>query len=408
MTDKNSHTVWTAPFVKLLVLILFIYNGIAIINSTFSVYIVEKFNGTPGDVSLVSSLMIISAMLFRPVAGFLLDRFGRRITMSISLGITVLISLAYLLPHDITGLALLRGLMGIPFAMNTTGVGTLRTDLIPDNHRVTGFNISTIAIMLSALVIGPNLGYLILDLSGFSLLFPIAAGLLLLAICNLLLLKFDDIKTETNRFSINEIFEPRAIWFSLIMGIVFIGWPGILTYGPLYSIEVGLPFVGLFFLSFGIGLILSQFIARYILGEGKPPSLTAISLILVISGHSVIGFSHSQVGLLAGAIVIGSGYGLAFSIFAKMAFDLVNPKRRGRCSATLFIAQDIGATIGIYAFSFVAEAYGSFSFSYLMAGAATVLSLVILLVFALPDYKRKNAADGFEKIGIDIETKILN
>ena len=189
MAEKTSHTVWTAPFIKLLILILFIYNGIAIINSTFSVYIVEKFNGTPGDVSLVSSLMVISAMLFRPVAGFLLDRFGRRITMAISLGITVLISLAYLLPHEIAGLALLRGLMGIPFAMNTTGVGTLRTDLIPDDHRVTGFNISTIAIMLSALVIGPNLGYLILDLSGFSLLFPIAAGLLLLAICNLLLLK---------------------------------------------------------------------------------------------------------------------------------------------------------------------------------------------------------------------------
>ena len=399
---------WTAAFIKLLILILFIYNGIAIINSTFSVYIVEKFHGTPGDVSLVSSLMIISAMLFRPAAGFLLDRFGRRITMAISLGITVLISLAYLLPHEIAGLALLRGLMGIPFAMNTTGVGTLRTDLIPDNHRVTGFNISTIAIMLSALVIGPNLGYMILNLSGFSLLFPIAAGLLLLAICNLLLLKFDDIKTVTNKFSIKEIFEPRAIWFSLIMCIVFIGWPGILTYGPLYSLEIGLPFVGLYFLSFGIGLILSQFIAKFILGEGKPPYLTPISLILVVCGHSVIGFSHSQVGLLAGAVIIGSGYGLAFSIFAKMAFDLVKPKQRGRCSATLFISQDIGAIIGIYAFSFVAKTYGSYSYSYLMAAAATVLPLVILLVFALPDYKRKNAADGFEEIGIDIETRILN
>ena len=48
MTDNRPHTVWTAPFIKLLILILFIYNGIAIINSTFSVYIVEKFNGTRG------------------------------------------------------------------------------------------------------------------------------------------------------------------------------------------------------------------------------------------------------------------------------------------------------------------------------------------------------------------------
>ena len=408
MAKNTSHSLWNASFIKLLILILFIYNGIAIINSTFSVYTVEKFYGTPRDVSLVSSVMIISAMLFRPAAGFLLDRFGRRITLAISLGITVLISLAYLLPQEIAGLALLRGLMGIPFAMNTTGVGTLRTDLIPDNHRVTGFNISTIAIMLSALVIGPNLGYLILDLSSFNILFPIAAGLMLLAICNFLLLKFEDIKTETNKFSIQEIFEPRAIWFSLIMCIVFIGWPGILTYGPLYSLEIGLPFIGLFFLSIGIGLIFSQFIGKLILGEGKPPYLTAIPLILVISGHSVIGFLHSQPGLLAGAVIIGSGYGLAFSIFAKMAFDLVKPERRGRCSATLFIAQDIGAIIGINSFSFVADAFGSYAYSYLMAAAATILPLVILLAFALPDYKRKNAADGFKEIGIDIETKVLN
>jgi MFS family permease len=86
MTQKKTDTLWTGTFIRLLILIVFIYIGIALVNSTFSVYTVQQFNGTPSDVSLVSSLMIIASLFFRPIAGFLVDRFGRRVTIALSLG----------------------------------------------------------------------------------------------------------------------------------------------------------------------------------------------------------------------------------------------------------------------------------------------------------------------------------
>ena len=64
MTEKKTTTLWSWTFIRLLILILFLYNGIAIVNSTFSVYTVEHFNGTPAQVSLVSSLMTISRPVF--------------------------------------------------------------------------------------------------------------------------------------------------------------------------------------------------------------------------------------------------------------------------------------------------------------------------------------------------------
>jgi len=347
-------------------------------------------------------------MLFRPVAGFLVDRYGRRITFALSLGCTALISLAYMLPQQIAGLALLRFLMGLPFAMTTTANATLRTDLIPEDQRVDGFNITTIAVMLSALVIGPNLGYWILAASGFGLLFPIAAGLLLIAIGNLLLLKFDDIKTKTNTLSLNEIFEPCVFWFALILGITLIGWPGVLTYGPLYSLEVGLSFGGYFFLTFGIGLLLSRYISNIILAEDRPPAFTAVSLVFVIAGHGVIGFLRSKVGFLVGAVFIGAGYGLSFSIIKKLAYDLVEPERRGRASATILIAQDLGATLGIYAYSYVAESFGSYSYSYRMASAVTILPTILLLLVVLPYYKRKYSPGVSQDIHLDIEAEVID
>jgi MFS family permease len=333
--------------------------------------------------------MIITSMLFRPFAGFLIDRLGRRITIAVSLCVTALISLAYLLPTNIMGLILLRGLMGLPFAMNTAGVATLRTDLIPENKKVEGFSVTTVTIMLSALVIGPNLGFLVLNIRGFSLLFPIAAGLLITAVGNLLLLKFHDIRAATNQFAAREIFEPRAFWFALIMGILFIGWPGVLTYSPLYSLEVGLSFGGFFFLAFGTGLILSQFIAKIILNEARSKTFTAFAILLVVTGHGIIGLIRNQTGFLLGAVFIGAGYGLSFSIFTKLAFDLVVPERRGRCSGTLYIVEDLGATIGIYAYSFIAEATGTFANAYLMAAGISAVSLTLLLLIALPDYQKR-------------------
>ena len=101
---QTSQKLWAFGFIRLLILILFVYNGVAIVNSTFSVYIVEEFKGTSLDVSLASSAMIISSMLFRPFAGFLIDRVGRRTTLAVSLSVTALISLAYLLPKKNPGL----------------------------------------------------------------------------------------------------------------------------------------------------------------------------------------------------------------------------------------------------------------------------------------------------------------
>lgn len=403
MTPQSPSSLWRPSFIRLLILIIFAYNGIAIVNSTFSLYIVEEFGGSAKDVSLASSAMVITSMLFRPFAGFLIDRLGRRITLTFSLLATAVITFAYLAPTSASGLTVMRGLMGLPFAMNTASVSTLRADLVPEGKRVEGFSVTTIVIMLSSLVIGPNLGYLILNIAGFGLLFPIAAGLILIAIGNLTILKFEDIKGSDNHLSVGEIFEPSVLWFALLMGTLFIGWPGVLTYGPLYSLEVGLEFGGVFFLALGVGLLSSRPIAKWILGGSRSNVYTAIAILMVIAGHSAIGSIRNVPGFLIGAALIGAGYGLSFSIFTKFGFDLVPPEKRGRCSGTLYIAQDLGATIGIYAYSGVAEATGTLANAYLMAAGITLIPLALLLFAALPDYRRKISARSLKTIdGEDI------
>ena len=324
------------------------------------------------------------------MAGFLIDRFGRRVNLYISLAIAAVLNLFLLLPHGLFGLGILRFLMGLPFAMITIGNSTLRTDIIPEDKRAVGFSITTISIVVSALVIGPNLGYWVLEWSSFGFLFPLASILILVALIIFSTMGFEDIKTKSNTLSINEIIEPRVLWFALVQGLYFIGWPSILTFGPLYAREIGLDFIGNFYLVYGIGLLLSRPVSQLIQKDRMPISMNAISIAIVVLGHTIIGFFPTSTGFLIGAVFLGTGYGLCSALLQKLAFDLVKPEQRGRCSGTLFIGKDIGNIIGMYAFAFTAQAFGSYSFSYLMTAIVTLAPLLLLIFVALPDYQQKH------------------
>lgn len=163
----KTSKLWTPDFFRLVIWQILVFNGFTMVTSTFSDFLVEKFSATPFQVGIISSVLIIGAMVLRPVAGLLLDRFGRRRTLLLALVAMILFDLMLLIPKTLFTLGVLRFLMGFPFALITTGNSALRTDIIPEDRRMDGFSITSIATMFSGLVTGPNIGYFILSFTGF-------------------------------------------------------------------------------------------------------------------------------------------------------------------------------------------------------------------------------------------------
>jgi len=392
MTDNKKAKVsklWTPDFIRLVIWQVLVFNGLTSITGTFSVYAVERFNASPVEIGVISSVLIFSAFLFRPVAGILIDRFGRRITTAMALVPMIIFNPMLMLPDTLFGLGILRFLMGLPFAMITTANSALRTDIIPGKHRMDGFSITAITMIFSALVIGPNLGFLILQIADFPTLFIVSSALFLIALILFTKMRFKDITTEKITFSFSDILEPRVMWITLILGINFIGWPGILNFGPLYAEEVGLAFAGLLFTAYGVGLIISRPVIKFTERRGAPLSLKAVGVLALIAGHAIIGFVNHPRGFLFGMVFLGLGYGYCFAVLQKLAFDLVEPERRGRCAATIYLNQNLGSTIGRFIFGYTAQSAGTYAVTYQISAAVCVVPLFILLFISLPDYKRK-------------------
>jgi len=77
-----------------------------------------QMGSSPAQIGLVAGLMRISSLIARPVAGRLLDRFGRRPVISMGTGVNILAILSLFLFPQLGGLFLfMRILQGIGMSL---------------------------------------------------------------------------------------------------------------------------------------------------------------------------------------------------------------------------------------------------------------------------------------------------
>lgn len=140
----------------------------------------QAFGGSESQVGLAAGLFTLSAVVFRPFVGALVDRHGRRPFYVWGLLLFVISMVSYDWVGGILLLLALRMVHGVSWAFATTSVGTAITDLIPASRRGEGMGWYGMA-MTVAMAIGPMLGTALASGDSFHTLFLVAAGLSLAA-----------------------------------------------------------------------------------------------------------------------------------------------------------------------------------------------------------------------------------
>lgn len=387
-STKSQNGLWSYQFIYFLFLKILSISSITISNSILPLYIVDHYHGSSSQVGAISSLVILTALVFRPFTGYLVDRWGRKNTLMISFFLMALLHFSVLIPMRMEGLGIVRFLLGFPYSLFTTATSTVSADILPEEHRSYGFGVISIITMLSGVVLAPNLGFILLGDGNFNLIFMISGVLSLLTILVVLRMPYDDIQNRNAKFSFNSTFEQNASFIAVILGLILLGMPGLFTFGPLYSKELGITSVGLFLLFYGGGLLVAQWLNKYLIDLNNPRRGGILSIGLLLTGYSAIGIFNSKFGFFVGSGLVGIGYGLVFAIFAPMALRLVKPSKRGACNATIIFGQDIGSFLGLYLFSWFIQNFGSYQRSYLMNGLIMFIPLGIFIFFCLPHYSR--------------------
>ncbi|MGG1314898.1 MFS transporter [Cohnella laeviribosi] len=380
---------WSKDFIGVCLSSFFIFITFYSLSATLPAFVTEQLNGDPGQAGWIMTAFIIAAVLMRPFAGRWLDGPKRRIVLLLSLCLFMLATFAYPLAGSFGILLLIRFIHGLSFGVATTGNGAIAIELVPKNRKGEGMGYYTLTMNL-AMVLGPFLGLVIVEHSGFRLLFGVFAvcGALALALGGTFRVPerkapakaAQSPESDVPGFHWRNFVEPKSIPISLTAMLMAVAYSGILTFVPVYAKEIGLSTAAsYYFVVYAAMILLSRPFTGKLFDRVPTRYLVYPTIALYAVGLVVLAGAHHGFVFLLSAAIIGLGFGTLGPVLQTVAVKAAPAHRTGKATGTYFIFFDSGAGIGSVVLGSIAAAAGTRAM-YLVSAAVVAFGAFVYFV----------------------------
>ncbi len=384
MTAQPS--IWTRDF-TLLVLGAFLQGfSFYCLLPALPLFITDVLDGSSDEVGLVLGSFSLTAVLLRPFAGYLLDRYGRRVWQLWSSGLFAAFMLLYFFADSLQMLTLCRLLHGAAWGMIGVASATVVADLVPATRRGSAMGYYGLAMPL-ALSIGPMLGAWVLHDTRYDLLFALCFVLAVGAWLCFFAVRTPTVKAPGIRFEWSRLFELKVLRLFVFMLLLCVGFGGWVTFVPLYARELGFASSGPLFSSYAVAVLAIRFWGGRWYDRFGPKSPIFAGLAFLMAGWLLLSGATGTVMALVGATLLGLGFGVVMPPFNAMAIDLVTADRRGAANALVFTAYDIGIAIGSVALGYAAVVW-DLSAIFLISGSLTAVATLTFGAWTLPHFRK--------------------
>ena len=325
-------------------------------------YLSEHFGATKDMIGLVLSGYTITALLFRPFSGYVVDSFPRKTVLMICFGTFSIFFAGYLAASTLLLFTIVRTLHGGPFGGLTVANSTAAIDVLPSSRRTEGIGYYGLSNNL-AMAIAPTIGIWIYDLTdSFDFLFWLA---LLVACAGWLTdatVKFPEkeIVRNKSKLSLDRFFLVRG-WLLGVNMIAFGFSFGVLSnYLAIYGKEeMGITGgTGTYFLLCSLGLMASRLQGGKALRQGRLTHNAGSGMVISLIGYTMFILVPNGIGYYSSALLIGLGNGHMWPAFQNMTINVAHNNQRGTANSTILISWDIGMGLGILLGGVIAEFLG--------------------------------------------------
>ncbi len=354
---EKPNKIWNKKFV-----LLFITNLLVLAAFYASIPIIpvycQEIGITGSKIGIVLTAMSVATILFRPVAGYLLDNFNRYHVYLVFLALFCLSFPAFIAFPLFGLLIIVRLYMGAVYSVCGSATMTLASDVLPPTKITEG--ISRFAFTISiGMAVGPYVGIQVQNyLSSRASFLTIFAITIIALICvSCCRIKYP--KIQRKKFSIKDSIYAPALPFMFNMMFLMIPYGAVIAYSSILAQEKDLMTVlPYFYICLVVGMLISKISTQKMIDAGKHRVLVYISLIVLIITMASYLFLSTGVHLLIAGFFFGLGYGILQPLFQSFVTGTTPAPKRGVANATYMLSYDIGIGIGSLLMGFLQEPIG--------------------------------------------------
>lgn len=352
------------------------YLGLAAVIPVLPRFVRDSFGATNLAVGLAVTATALTALLMRPVSGDLADRYGHRLVMQVGALIVAVGGVLYFLPLGLTGLIVIRLLLGIGEASLFTAGAVWTVSLAPHNRRGQLIGLYGVS-MWFGISAGTFLGATLLHFGygavwGFSVAAPLVG---------LLLISSAPTRPHAAQPSGGRSLLPRsAVLPGVALALASAGYAGLAAFVVLHLQARGIQ-SGVVVLS-GYSLVYAgtRLFIGHLPDKLGPRRVVAWSGIGEAVGLLIIGLAPNLPVAVLGSLVMGVGFSLLHPSLALMVMNRTDRSKQGAALGAYISFWDLGFFIWGPLTGTVATGFGYpavFVFGAACAVAAVAVSLTI-------------------------------
>ncbi|HEX6753502.1 MAG TPA: MFS transporter [Solirubrobacterales bacterium] len=308
-------------------------------------YVHGPLDGGNVAVGIVIGSYAITGLLLRPFAGRLADHRGRKPTVLLGSILVAIGGFMYLLPLGVPGLIAARLLLGAGEGTVFTASSAWVVDLAPLSRRGRLIGLYGLSVW-AGLSIGPLVGELLLNASGYTVVWLFAGAVPLLGAVIATRLPDPFHSTPHPEEEHHSLIEREAIRPGIALALASIGYATIAAFVVLHLDARGVGHGAAVFGAFATMVVLTRLI-----GGDLPDRVGAARVAIVAAsveaiGLATLGFAQSIPVALAGALAMGAAFSLLYPSLSLIVVSRVSETRRGAALGTFTAFFDAGIGLG--------------------------------------------------------------
>ena len=382
MEQKNQ--IFTKRFIALFTVNITVFVVFYALITTLPLYVTEVLEGTEDAAGILVTAFLITAIVVRPFSGKLLERYGKKRMLIISIAFYLVSSVLYMFLKPFALLVVLRMFQGIWFSILTTASGAIAADIIPPHRRGTGLGYFTMSTSL-AVVLGPFIALFIIQSYSYDVLFLLLSVFALIGALCALSVENEGLgepnKAAKLSFRWHDLFEMKAMPIAIFALFVAISYSSVLSFISLYAAEKHLlDAASYFYIVFAIAMLSVRPFTGALFDRFGSKVVILPAFFVFGLGLFVMAMVDSTWMLLLAGGIIGVGFGTLSTSLQTEAVKNALKERTAYATATYFTLFDLGIAVGSYLFGLLVMQF-SYSYIYVVSGAIIVMLFVAFIVY---------------------------